>query len=39
MKKRGGAGVGRFVKVGCPILGMYLKIGQNGTRVGRDLKK
>ena len=28
-----------FAKVGRPILGMYLKIGQNGTRVGRYLKK
>ena len=28
-----------FAKVGHPILGMYLKIGQNGTRVGRYLKK
>ena len=28
-----------LVKVGHPILGMYLKIGQNGTRVGRYLKK
>ena len=28
-----------LVKVGRPILGMYLKIGQNRTRVGRYLKK
>ena len=28
-----------FAKVGRPIFGMYLKIGQNGTRVGRYLKK
>ena len=35
----GGGGVGMLVKVGRPILGMYLKIGQNGTRVGRYLKK
>ena len=28
-----------FAKVERPILGMYLKIGQNGTRVGRYLKK
>ena len=26
-----------FVKVGCPILGMQLKMGQNGTRIGRHL--
>ena len=31
--------VGMFAKAGRPILGMYLKIGQNGTRVGRYLKK
>ena len=23
-----------FAKVGCPILGMKLKIGQDGTRIG-----
>ena len=32
--------VGMFAKAGRPILGMYVPmIGQNGTRVGRYLKK